>query len=48
MASIETIEQVTSRKVFSFHSTCDAHNGIVIEIAIFASPESGSDGDDAV
>ena len=40
---IDTIEQVTGRKVSSFHSTCDARAGVVIEIAIFE-PE-GSDGD---
>jgi uncharacterized protein YbcI len=40
---IETIERIVSRKVVSFHSTCDARNGVVIEIALLepaaASPE---------
>ena len=31
---IATIEGIVGRKVESFHSTCDARNGIVIEIAI--------------
>jgi uncharacterized protein YbcI len=31
---IAVIEQVVGRKVQSFHSTCDARNGVVIEIAI--------------
>lgn len=31
---IAAIEQVLSRKVTSFHSTCDARNGVVIEIAL--------------
>jgi uncharacterized protein YbcI len=38
---IATIERVTGRKVVSFHSTCDARNGVVMEIAIFAG-ESGN------
>ena len=32
---ISTVERVTSRKVVSFHSTCDARAGVVIEIAVF-------------
>jgi uncharacterized protein YbcI len=41
---IEVIEQITSRKVHSFHSTCDARNGIVVELAIFEPREAGSNG----
>ena len=41
---IETIERVTSRKVRSFHSTCDARSGVVIEIAILEPPADNGDG----
>lgn len=45
---IETIERVTGRKVTSFHSTCDARNGVVMEIAILESLDpSGSEGEAA-
>jgi uncharacterized protein YbcI len=37
---IAAIERVTGRKVVSFHSTCDARNGVVMEIAILAAQES--------
>ncbi len=42
---IETIERVLSRKVVSFHSTCDARAGIVMEIAILEPRDAGSDDD---
>jgi uncharacterized protein YbcI len=32
---ISAIERITGRKVTSFHSTCDARNGVVMEIAVF-------------
>jgi uncharacterized protein YbcI len=32
---IKTIEEIVHRKVHSFHSTCDARVGIVMEIAVF-------------
>jgi uncharacterized protein YbcI len=31
---IATIESIVQRKVHSFHSTCDARTGIVMEIAV--------------
>ena len=31
---ISAIERITGRKVLSFHSTCDARNGVVMEIAV--------------
>ena len=34
---IETIERVVGRRVVSFHSTCDARAGVVMEIAILES-----------
>jgi uncharacterized protein YbcI len=40
---IEAVERVTSRKVRSFHSTCDAPNGIVVEVAILEPREPGGD-----
>ena len=43
---IETIERVTGREVISFHSTCDARAGVVIEIAIFEPEDSDGDDDD--
>ncbi len=45
---VETVEQTMSRKVRSFHSTCDAHNGVVIEIAILEPRESSGAGDGTV
>ena len=45
---IETIERVLARKVVSFHSTCDARAGIVIEIALLEPRDSGSDDDGAM
>ena len=44
---IETIERVVSRKVISFHSTCDPRAGIVLEIAVFEPRGAGSAGDGA-
>ena len=44
---IETIERVVHRKVHSFHSTCDARTGIVMEIAVFEPRDSGIPGDHA-
>ena len=31
---ISAIERITGRKVTSFHSTCDARQGVVMEIAV--------------
>ncbi len=45
---IETIERIVSRKVRSFHSTCDARSGVVIELAILEPRESSSDGESTV
>jgi uncharacterized protein YbcI len=42
------IERVTGRTVTSFHSTCDARNGVVMEIAILEPLDpSGSEGEAA-
>ena len=41
---IATIEEIVGRKVVSFHSTCDARTGTVIEIAIFERRASDDDG----
>ncbi len=40
---IETIEAIAGRKITSFHSTCDARKGIVMEIAIFQPQEPHDD-----
>ena len=40
---IKTIEDVVGRKVFSFHSTCDARTGTVIEIAVFERRDGSAD-----
>ena len=31
---IAAVERITHRRVLSFHSTCDARNGVVMEIAV--------------
>ena len=41
---IETIEQIVLRKVRSFHSTCDARAGIVIEVAVLEPRSSNGAG----
>ena len=39
-----TIERILSRKVVSFHSTCDARAGVVIELALLEPREPGGNG----
>lgn len=42
---VETIEGIVGRRIKSFHSTCDPHTGIVMEIALFE-PRAGADSED--
>jgi uncharacterized protein YbcI len=44
---IATVESIVHRKVLSFHSTCDARTGIVMEIAIFEPRDPDTPGDAA-